>query len=351
MTSFDFLMQNFYKVTQGNNEKVPSYVTRMEGILNQIRLQCPSRMTDLEVQQHLKDCLSHGIHKHICDSFMYLYSTPENSYFKLMVVTYKAESESEEIKDKVRARAAVTTDSGEGTAELGQQIAKLMATLTKVGQDNNPCSAPSSPLERGCGRGHNGRSTPSNPNSHNGRSVPGQSTPAHSLPTGCGMGGTRNGSNGRDNQGTSTRREATANRQDPNSFQCFRCQGWGHMARECPTPAFALNQPGGSEGMQLTPTGESTPANSRTHTFPPQPWTKASQHEDSPTNRPTRSHPSHSILKSRSHCPPAGMINEAPVIIDGQNVTILMDSRATVSTVSCGFCEHITWRSTLWADC
>ena len=59
VASFDVLMQNFYKVTQGNNEKVPSFAMRLEGILNQITLQCPSRMTDHEVQQHLKDCLFH----------------------------------------------------------------------------------------------------------------------------------------------------------------------------------------------------------------------------------------------------------------------------------------------------
>ena len=50
VASFDVLMQNIYKVTQCNNEKVPSFTTRLEGTLNQIRLQCPSRMTDLEVQ-------------------------------------------------------------------------------------------------------------------------------------------------------------------------------------------------------------------------------------------------------------------------------------------------------------
>ena len=105
-----------------------------------------------------------------------------------MVTTHKAESENEEIKYKVRARAMVTTDLGEGTAELGQQSAKLMAALTKVGQGNNPSSAPSSPQERGCGRGCNGSSTPSHPNSHNGRSGPGQTTPACSLPTGHGTG-------------------------------------------------------------------------------------------------------------------------------------------------------------------
>ena len=60
MVSFDILIQNFYKVTQGNHEKVPSFTTRLEGTLNPIRLQCLGRVTDLEVQQHLKDHLFHG---------------------------------------------------------------------------------------------------------------------------------------------------------------------------------------------------------------------------------------------------------------------------------------------------
>ena len=68
VASLNVLMQNFYKVTQGDKEKVPSFATRLEGTLNQIRLQCLRRMMDLEVQQHLKDCLSHGVWKHICDS-------------------------------------------------------------------------------------------------------------------------------------------------------------------------------------------------------------------------------------------------------------------------------------------
>ena len=36
IASFDVLMQNFYKVTQGNHEKVPSFTTRLEGALNHI---------------------------------------------------------------------------------------------------------------------------------------------------------------------------------------------------------------------------------------------------------------------------------------------------------------------------
>ena len=65
--SFDILMQNFYKVTQSNHEKVPSFAMRLEGTLNQIWLQCSGRIMGQEVQQHLKDCLFHGIHKHIRD--------------------------------------------------------------------------------------------------------------------------------------------------------------------------------------------------------------------------------------------------------------------------------------------
>ena len=41
VVSFDVLMQIFNKITQGSNKKVPSFATRLEGTLNQIRLRCP----------------------------------------------------------------------------------------------------------------------------------------------------------------------------------------------------------------------------------------------------------------------------------------------------------------------
>ena len=55
MVSFDVLMQNFYKITQGNNKKVPSFAMSLEGTLNQIRLRCPRQITDHEVPWHLKE--------------------------------------------------------------------------------------------------------------------------------------------------------------------------------------------------------------------------------------------------------------------------------------------------------
>ena len=41
IVSFNMLMQNFYKITQGSSEKVPSFATRLEGTLYQIRLRSP----------------------------------------------------------------------------------------------------------------------------------------------------------------------------------------------------------------------------------------------------------------------------------------------------------------------
>ena len=51
LASFDVLRQNFYKVTQGNHKKVPSFATRLEGTLNQICLKCPRRIADHNSQR------------------------------------------------------------------------------------------------------------------------------------------------------------------------------------------------------------------------------------------------------------------------------------------------------------
>ena len=92
----------------------------------------------VEAQQHLKDCLFHGVCKHIHDSVWYSYSAADTTYSQLMVDIRKAESKNEETWEQVRARTMVTSNLGEGTAELSQQIVKLMATLTHTRQGSRP---------------------------------------------------------------------------------------------------------------------------------------------------------------------------------------------------------------------
>ena len=157
---FDVLMQNFYQVTQGNHEKVPTFATRFEGTLNQIRLKCPRQIADHKVTWHLKDRLFHGVHKNIRDSIRYLHNNPETTYLQLMVAAHKAESKMEEAKDKVGARSATATEAVDGSTELGNQVARLMAALTRAEQGNRPASVPNSPRHRSCGRGWTDRNTP-----------------------------------------------------------------------------------------------------------------------------------------------------------------------------------------------
>ena len=86
-----------------------------------------------------------GSCKHIRDSIRYLQSNPKTTYSQLMVTAYKAESEMEEAKDKVRARSAAATEVVDSSKELGNQIARLMATLTRTEQGNHPASALNGP--------------------------------------------------------------------------------------------------------------------------------------------------------------------------------------------------------------
>ena len=77
----------------------------------------------------------------------------------------RAESKTEETKVKVQSAAA--TEVPTGSKQLGDQIARLMAALTRAEQSTSSVSAPSSPWHRGRGRGRTDRQTSVRPNSHN----------------------------------------------------------------------------------------------------------------------------------------------------------------------------------------
>ena len=128
--------------------------------------------------------------------------------------------------------------------ELSNQITKLMAALKRAEQGNHPVSAANSPQHRGCGRGWMDRSTCTHPSSHNGWTCLGQTTSTCSSSASCRAGTVPQGKGStqrsKDGQGS------VQSMKDPSSLQCFRCQGWDHMARLCATPAKMLNRDGGN---------------------------------------------------------------------------------------------------------
>ena len=157
----------------------------------------------------------------------------------------------EDAKDKVRARSSAATEVTAGSKELGDQITRLRATLTRAEQGLCSASAPNSPRHRGHGRGWTDRNTPAHPSSHNGQTGLGQSTSACSSSAASRV-ATASQSRGSTQAPTGALGNAQ-NTKDPNALQCFRCQAWGHMARECATPAKLLNKDGGAKGIQSNP--------------------------------------------------------------------------------------------------
>ena len=177
----------------------------------------------------------------------YLYSNPQTTYPELVVAARRAESKTKETK--VKARSAAATEVPTGSKELGDQIARLMAALTRAEQSTRSASAPSSPRHRGRGRGRTDRQTSVRPNSHNGWTGLGQMSACSSSVVKSSVESPRQG-----NQNVQTGRQSNLQgARGSSSLQCYRCQGWGHMARECATPVAPLNREGGAKGMQSNP--------------------------------------------------------------------------------------------------
>ena len=78
--SFDLLIWDFYCADQGEEESIPSFATRAEGLLSQIQDRFPDKLAHPEEQRLLKDCLFHGCKKSIRDSVKYCFANPHVNY-------------------------------------------------------------------------------------------------------------------------------------------------------------------------------------------------------------------------------------------------------------------------------
>ena len=111
--SFDLLMREYYRADQGEEETIPSFATRIEGLLSQIRDRVPNQLALQEEQRLLKDCLLHGSRKSIRDSVKYHFNDASVDYMQFLEQCRKSEEEGKagqaKAAAKVKVKAAAAT--------------------------------------------------------------------------------------------------------------------------------------------------------------------------------------------------------------------------------------------------
>ena len=134
---------------------------------------------------------------------------------------------------KVKTRSAAATEVPSGLKELGDQLARLMAALTRAEQSTRSARVTQQPKAQGSWE----------------RTDRQAHSCAAQTPTMVGLAWAKplltapplsNPVPNPHARGIKICRTSIQSgmqgAQGSSSFQCYRCQGWGHMARECTTP-------------------------------------------------------------------------------------------------------------------
>ena len=63
VSTFDVMMQGFYRETQGRSVSVAHYTARLEGKPNEINVKDLNRVSEAETAGYIRGCLFHGLRK------------------------------------------------------------------------------------------------------------------------------------------------------------------------------------------------------------------------------------------------------------------------------------------------
>ena len=187
--STDRIQQGFYQLSQEQGETIQQFAGRMELKYKKLVELYPGRYT----KDILKEQLFYGMTQHLQNLMRYLYKKPGTTYKELMMSAKEAEAEW--IDNKVRVKSAVISeDPGKKEREeLKQRIEKLTESVKVANLQAKPAS---------------GRHKKSPRSPRTGRQNVNERGPE---PTAAGP--------------------FHGNRRP---LQCYKCGGWGHVARECP---------------------------------------------------------------------------------------------------------------------
>ena len=185
--SSDQLLATFYQLSQNKGEEIANFAARLVGTLNKIQKRYPHLVPFADRERQLRDRLFHGMLKPYRDALRYLYNNQEVGYYDFLEEARKVQECDEKSSTTIKSKSAQVDDKNDELAALKLQVAELTATL-KATKVNGP------PYK---GKG--------------------------------------NGKDSRDLKGPEKSAAGPFRGRD-RPFQCFKCHGWGHLARDCPSP-------------------------------------------------------------------------------------------------------------------
>ena len=119
----DGLEQDFYKITQGKNEKVRQFAGRLEAQFRKLKEKVPGCYD----KRMLKECLFHGMHQQLKDSIWFCYKGEETTYEELFQEAVEAEKEKnpETKVTSLKVKSAVVSEDQMGIQDLKQKVDAL----------------------------------------------------------------------------------------------------------------------------------------------------------------------------------------------------------------------------------
>ena len=203
VVSSDIVFKEFYQLRQERNEKVQVFSIRLRDASANLTSRFPERVPREDHEQMFRDRFFYGIKAEMRNSIRHLYDNEKVTFGDLLLKARR--NEDEEMLAKIMSKASLIGSSEKG--DLEEKVDKLLA-MAKSGQMNGEKDKRD--------RSRTPKSTPTNSR---------QGTPTKRG----------NGSDVRTNlQGPGVNASGPFKKgQKP--IQCFKCRGWGHPRRLCPS--------------------------------------------------------------------------------------------------------------------
>ena len=120
------LQQDFYKITQGKNEKVRQFAGRLEAQFRWLKEKVPGRYDS----NTLKEKFFHGMHQHFKDSIQFCYKQEDMTYEELFHEMVEAEEKVPEVKiTSLKAKSAIAGEDSTGIQDLKWKIDALTTVV------------------------------------------------------------------------------------------------------------------------------------------------------------------------------------------------------------------------------